>query len=738
MKFRPIALVLLQAALLSGGASAEDCVDYGMGPQVVATLPDMAGSVFALIGDRGIVAANGSLQVVDASSAEDLHVIGEVDLPTTGAVWGVEVLNGNAYVIDQGGRLSILDVSDETAPSLLGTLELGAALYGLDRRGTHLYVAHSEFDASGGGVLVVDVSVPTEPEVVFDLEVAGLVNLTVAGTHIYAVVVGWATSIGELVVVDITVPNTPVWVSSVDMQRKGWDPVVQGDVLYVGTAWGLETFSLADPGDPVPLGGVETPGASSLANEILVVGDRLVQSRDGSLRFFDTSDPSAPVFLGSVASIVGSALVELDGQVVAVSTAGTTVVAGLDLEVSGGFVSEVALARRSPGTVMFDRLLFVTPTNLVDIYDVTDPAEPVLRSAVPVSSFWVAYRHPRAYVAGPDGLTVLGLDDPSSPIVGATHPTGADYRHVELFGDYAYVLSTFGIAWSLEAFDISDPDWPVWVGATPIESNSSDIAFNPPYAYVASGVRRHFRVIDISDPAAMATVTVVNPGGEGNVRSMCRMGEFLYVAGSEAGTHVMDVSVPSSPVLLTTLGAEVSARSCAISDGLLYVTDRTAGIQVFDLSSPASPERIARVTTMRSSEMLLNADHEFLFVADPEHRVHVVRPQCGEASVSAPPSASASAEAPFRLERPCPNPFSECTDIAFTLARGLNVDVGVYDIGGRRVRMLCAGPLPPGRNVVRWDGRDSGGQAASAGVYFVRLMGDGVGQTEKVTVVRGR
>jgi flagellar hook assembly protein FlgD len=49
------------------------------------------------------------------------------------------------------------------------------------------------------------------------------------------------------------------------------------------------------------------------------------------------------------------------------------------------------------------------------------------------------------------------------------------------------------------------------------------------------------------------------------------------------------------------------------------------------------------------------------------------------------------------------------------------VRVAILDLGGRRVRDLGSGPLLEGEHVFRWDGLDTAGRAAPAGIYFVTV-----------------
>jgi sugar lactone lactonase YvrE len=73
-----------------------------------------------------------------------------------------------------------------------------------------------------------------------------------------------------------------------------------------------------------------------------------------------------------------------------------------------------------------------------------------------------------------------------------------------------------------------------------------------------------------------------------------------------------------------------------------------------------------------------------------------------------------------------PSPFSGRTNFAFLVpAPGGQVRLAVFDVVGRRVRVLCDGPAAAGRHTSGWDGRDDAGRRLASGVYFARLsLGD--------------
>jgi hypothetical protein len=83
-----------------------------------------------------------------------------------------------------------------------------------------------------------------------------------------------------------------------------------------------------------------------------------------------------------------------------------------------------------------------------------------------------------------------------------------------------------------------------------------------------------------------------------------------------------------------------------------------------------------------------------------------------------------------------PNPFNPTTAIQFSLERGSNVDLKVYDTEGREVRTLHSGSLAAGPHTVTWDGTNAAGKDVSSGVYFYRLKAGEYENTKKMMLIR--
>jgi hypothetical protein len=75
----------------------------------------------------------------------------------------------------------------------------------------------------------------------------------------------------------------------------------------------------------------------------------------------------------------------------------------------------------------------------------------------------------------------------------------------------------------------------------------------------------------------------------------------------------------------------------------------------------------------------------------------------------------------FRLNQNYPNPFNPITVIEYELPEKTHITLAIYDILGREVRTLVNGAEYAGYKSVVWDGKNSSGKIASAGIYIYVL-----------------
>ncbi len=85
----------------------------------------------------------------------------------------------------------------------------------------------------------------------------------------------------------------------------------------------------------------------------------------------------------------------------------------------------------------------------------------------------------------------------------------------------------------------------------------------------------------------------------------------------------------------------------------------------------------------------------------------------------------------FALSQNYPNPFNPTTTITYSLPRGGEVELNIFNILGQQVTSLVDDYRVAGTHVVDFDGAN-----LPSGIYFYRLQHDGGSSTRKMTLVK--
>jgi len=86
--------------------------------------------------------------------------------------------------------------------------------------------------------------------------------------------------------------------------------------------------------------------------------------------------------------------------------------------------------------------------------------------------------------------------------------------------------------------------------------------------------------------------------------------------------------------------------------------------------------------------------------------------------------------------RAFPNPFNPSVRIAFFNPTRGPVHADIHDAAGRRVATLVTGVAAAGEQQLVWDGRDSAGEGAASGVYFLRVRAGQHTESIKLVLLR--
>ena len=76
----------------------------------------------------------------------------------------------------------------------------------------------------------------------------------------------------------------------------------------------------------------------------------------------------------------------------------------------------------------------------------------------------------------------------------------------------------------------------------------------------------------------------------------------------------------------------------------------------------------------------------------------------------------------FILSQNYPNPFNPSTQINVNVKKQSNIQVAVYNILGKEIKLLLNENLPAGEYTIQWDGKDNEDNILSGGVYFIQMI----------------
>jgi hypothetical protein len=503
--------------------------------------------------------------------------------------------------------------------------------------GSYAYVVSSGSFNYAAGLYVVDISTPSDPQIIGWVDTGGTANgVTVSGSYAYL-----ADGENGLQVIDISTPSNPYVIGSVGLDGYAMSVAVSGSYAYV-SADGLQVIDISTPSNPQVIGSVDTGGA---ANSVAVLGDYAyvaeyysTNDQTDNLYVIDISTPSNPKILswvdapddfwdftisGSYLYVVGQGL-----HVIDISTPPNPESIGLvttpdtanDVDVSGNY-AYVANGEEN-GTGLFPGLLVIdinTPSNpqAIGSFDTQYGAH-----GITVSGSYAYVACSDTYPYGNNGsLVVIDVSTPSSPQrIGSVDTYGGAYS-VAVSGSYAYVA-----AYNLQVIDISTPSNPQVVGFanTP---RAYGVAVSGNYAYVANsesngqGLFPGLHVIDISIPSNPEIIGSVDTPWA--AKDVAVLGNYAYVLAMENSDifHVIDISTPSNPQIVGSVDCPGDAWSVTLSGGYAFVAagqdyhGQFSGIHVIDISTPSSPQIIGTMDTLCDPHGVV-VSGSYVYVAD--------------------------------------------------------------------------------------------------------------------------
>jgi hypothetical protein len=234
-----------------------------------------------------------SLQIIDISSPSNPTFKGGYH--GLDGVEGIAVSSNYVYVADGRGGLKIIDITNSANPTLKGSYGTSRAAHGVAVSGNYAYVANDS-----AGLQIIDISDPSNPTFKGSCYMPGDAwGIAVSGNYAYVGAHGSRYSSG-LCIIDISDPSNPTFKSSYYTFYPLFRIAVSGNYAYVAEldcSKSLKIIDISNPVNPTFKGSCDMPGC---AYEESVFGNYAYVAADGSgLQIIDISDPSNPTFKGS-------------------------------------------------------------------------------------------------------------------------------------------------------------------------------------------------------------------------------------------------------------------------------------------------------------------------------------------------------------------------------------------------------------------------------------------------------
>lgn len=527
-------------------------------------------------------------------------------------------VNGNyVYVSASGNKpgVYIFDATDTLNPLLLSYLKTENSVLDLVYVSNKLYIAESTV-----GVRVLDISIPSSPQVIGSYVQNKIRDLDILGTNLFI-----TDQTDDLVVLDITDPTSPSLVIKFDTTGSSSITIDSGKA-YIGTFYnGIEIVDITTPSAPVSLGTYNTPRAGV---NILVIGTTAyVSDQSKGLLILDVSNPASITSIGSY---------DTDGLTYAVEVSGGH--AYLADKMGGIKIIDISTPTSPTLTKSFNEMLgltrivvsgdYVYGANsekliIFDKSDINNISKVSELNLVSSTLKDIAIRGDYVYVAAESaGVHIVNISNPASPIFIKSFDPGSA-KQIQIVGDYMYVAGSTG---GLHILDMRDPENLIIVSTTDTREAETlkvadDILYLADYWITSNSTVNGLRIYNVSDPALpdfLGTVSV--PDGKGYGVEVAN--GYAFISGAWAwGLHAIDVSSLTAPSYSHTFdfdgitGNGVNAHSIAV-DSKLYVPSAYHGVQELDITDPTKQILLRKSNNWENSDIAI--DQNYLYTVNGE------------------------------------------------------------------------------------------------------------------------
>jgi len=242
--------------------------------------------------------------------------------------------------------------------------------------------------------------------------------------------------------------------------------------------------------------------------------------------------------------------------------------------------------------------VFVAGGHTLTILDLSDPSLPkkAAEYAFPEQIWSFRLVGPYAYVAANFyGLGILDVSNPAAPKLRASFKTPGQAKGVALVGTTAFVADHMS---GIDVIDLASLDKPMLRGSFFVDGYARDVAASSRFAFAVDAPTGLYAL----DPARSGTDEALGQVQSAAAPQMIEVieqgGRVIACLVGGGALQLYDVTDPAKPVHLTSFKTPSGRPARIAVDGTRgYVADGREGVQIVDLSNPSSPVLVGSIKT---------------------------------------------------------------------------------------------------------------------------------------------
>lgn len=372
---------------------------------------------------------------------------------------------------------------------------------------------------------------------------------------------------------------------------------VRDNIAYVGEGARLVIYDVTNRENPILLGKSEPLFPYFEKIEVVANIAYAVLQWKG-LVIFDVSNPAAPFLVSSLDLQSQTWDVEIENNIAYIANGYSGLfIVDVSNNSSPEFISSLPLPYANDVEIR-DNVVFITDGNeglvVVDISDLESPKRINTLSTDGVANHLQIIDNTAFVSDRINGLIIVDISDPTSPtIIKKFSPLNTEHSfEVQIVGTTAYLADGYNGLVTVDISDLANPRLINNLNAD-VVGYTQGVYVEENIAYIAS--HTGFGAVDITNPDISSNNLNFLLRTAGQVTDVDVVDNIAYVADLIDGLVIMDVSDPTSPVVLSTCNDENNSCNVGaildiqIVEGKAFLAKRGEGLVIVNVDDPLAP-----------------------------------------------------------------------------------------------------------------------------------------------------